>query len=428
MFSSEKYIGVIYTLITKLVSIEVWVAVAAVFVSLVWLRLLPVALGVMVLYWPLRWLVNGYPSLRTPADVVIVFLLLMMPITLWATALPEITRPQVYRLLTGIGLFYALINWITTKVHLRLIILGLSLSGIGLAIIGLVTVQWDPYRFAFIPSEIYNYLPKLGSEIIHRNVMAGSLVILLPIIVGFLLFDWAHIMSYERILYLGSAIVVLFVLILTKSRGGLIAFSVTILLLTILRWRLGWILLVAVPFLVGIFTYSYGLTSSLEAITYNETLPGIDVRLDIWSRAIYMIQDFSITGIGMGSFGDLADMLYPFFLSEPGSVPHAHNLYLQIAVDLGIPGLVCWLAILFVVIFTSWKLSRQGKELGDAWMAGLGAGLFASQIALVVHGLIDSVTWGMVRPAPLVWAIWGIAVAAWMGMRSNLDNLKQKSI
>ncbi len=144
------------------------------------------------------------------------------------------------------------------------------------------------------------------------------------------------------------------------------------------------------------------------------------------SRALVM--NPSITGIGMGSFGDLADMLYPFFLSEPGSVPHAHNLYLQIAVDLGIPGLVCWLAILFVVIFTSWKLFKQGKELGDTWMAGLGAGLFASQIALVVHGLIDSVTWGMVRPAPLVWGIWGIAVVAWMGVRSDLDNFTQISI
>ncbi len=43
--------------------------------------------------------------------------------------------------------------------------------------------------------------------------------------------------------------------------------------------------------------------------------------------------------------------------------------------------------------------------------AGLGAGLLCSQLALAVHGITDAVTWGMVRPAPFVWAIWGLAVA-----------------
>jgi putative inorganic carbon (HCO3(-)) transporter len=38
--------------------------------------------------------------------------------------------------------------------------------------------------------------------------------------------------------------------------------------------------------------------------------------------------------------------------------------------------------------------------------------LLCSQVALVVHGLTDAVTWGMVRPAPLVWALWGLAMAS----------------
>jgi putative inorganic carbon (HCO3(-)) transporter len=36
-----------------------------------------------------------------------------------------------------------------------------------------------------------------------------------------------------------------------------------------------------------------------------------------------------------------------------------------------------------------------------------------SQLALAVHGITDAVTWGMVRPAPLIWALWGLAIAAW---------------
>ena len=35
-----------------------------------------------------------------------------------------------------------------------------------------------------------------------------------------------------------------------------------------------------------------------------------------------------------------------------------------------------------------------------------------SQVALIVHGLIDATLWGT-RPAVLTWALWGLAMAAW---------------
>ena len=114
----------------------------------------------------------------------------------------------------------------------------------------------------------------------------------------------------------------------------------------------------------------------------------------------------------MGLFGDVADLIYPFFLTASGRIPHAHNLFLQVGVDLGIPGLIAWLAILILVILTAWQVYRQGRSVGDGWIAGLGAGLFCTQVALVVHGLTDAVTWGMVRPAPIVWGLWGLAVAS----------------
>ncbi len=84
------------------------------------------------------------------------------------------------------------------------------------------------------------------------------------------------------------------------------------------------------------------------------------------------------------------------------------------AVDLGIPGLIAWLAILGTVILTAWQVYRYGRETEDGWVAGLGAGLLGSQVALIVGGIMDAVTWGMVKPAPIVWAIWGLTVASWL--------------
>jgi len=74
--------------------------------------------------------------------------------------------------------------------------------------------------------------------------------------------------------------------------------------------------------------------------------------------------------------------------------------------------LIAWLVILVVVAARSWQIYRYGRSQQEIQWSALGAGLLGSQIALVVHGMTDAVTWGMVRPAPLVWAIWGLAVAA----------------
>ena len=183
--------------------------------------------------------------------------------------------------------------------------------------------------------------------------------------------------------------------------------------MSVLRFSWGWILL-GLSTIAGILgIYSIGITKFLDFLSSSNTVSGVGGRQEIWSRAIYMIQDFSFTGIGMGSFGEVADLLYPFFLYTEGSIPHAHNIFLQIAVDLGIPGLIAWLAIWIAITFTAWQLFRVGYKRGNALAKGIGAGLFCSQVALIVHGFLDAVTWGMVRPAPIVWAIWGTSIAAW---------------
>ena len=81
-----------------------------------------------------------------------------------------------------------------------------------------------------------------------------------------------------------------------------------------------------------------------------------------------MIRDFPFTGIGMGSFGKVAGLFYPFFYHDASEVAHAHNLFLQIAVDLGVPGLIGWTSILCVVIIASWQVYRQGSKSSDRLM------------------------------------------------------------
>lgn len=84
--------------------------------------------------------------------------------------------------------------------------------------------------------------------------------------------------------------------------------------------------------------------SDVAAITEPATL-GLDSRIEIWQRAVYLIQDFPLTGADMNTFDPVVRTLYPLFIAGPQSpINHAHNHLLQAGVDLGILALITALA------------------------------------------------------------------------------------
>jgi len=392
--------------------LEIWLVTAAVAASLVFVRLLPWAAVLIGVLWGIRWFARGRLSVHTPADWGIILLLGMVPVTLWATALPELTYPQVFRLWVGIGFFYAVVNWANTEARLRLLLLGVAGGALGLAVFATVSVEWAVDKLFFIPAAVYDRFLLLVADTVHRNVMAGTLVILFPFSGGVLLFNWRGMPAWQRLVFGVAALAVGGMIVLTQSRGAVLALGAVLLALVALRWRWGCLLIPLAVVCGFMLLQVYGASQVMDTVSSGVSVSGLDGRVEIWSRAIYMIQDFPFTGIGMGSFGPVADVLYPFFLFPPGQIPHAHNLYLQLAVDLGIPGLVGWLSVWLSVWVAGGWLFWRGRGIGSPWIMALGASLLCSQLALSLHGLVDAVTWGMVRTAPIVWALWGIGLAS----------------
>jgi O-antigen ligase len=103
-----------------------------------------------------------------------------------------------------------------------------------------------------------------------------------------------------------------------------------------------------------------------------------------------MIADFPLTGIGLNTFPVVQQALYPALELRGGQWPTAHNLYLQTALDLGLPGL----------FFFIWLLGAFLRELGvtynrttDAFYAferTLVTILAASVLVWLINGLIDT--------------------------------------
>lgn len=386
-------------------SSSVLIASLAIGISVISESLLLLSSAILAMLIGYRWLRSRRFFRRTPSDPGILLLATLAFINLAVSVQPERSVPQVLRLLSGILLYYYIAEWNYTPGQSRAAFIGISIAGIGLATLALISVDWSESKLMFFPEELYSLFPPRLADVIHPNVMAGILVLSLPMPIAAILFGSKRAARWELFLWLLAALLGSAVLLLSKSRAGLAAFAASIAVLALLRWRRAWIIIFALAFTAALLLAVYDPDGSILLSTNTRAGP-FEMRVEIWSRGLDLVQAFPLVSAGMGMYGPLVDRFFPLFLNTPGSVLHAHNLFLQIAVDLGLPGLVAWLSILLVEVWSAWYVLRCSKT--QTWCTILAAGLLASQTSMIVHGLADSVTWGMVRTAPFVWVIWGL--------------------
>jgi len=138
--------------------------------------------------------------------------------------------------------------------------------------------------------------------------------------------------------------------------------------------------------------------------------PSLSDRVEIWSRAIYGIQDFPLTGMGLGTFRYVMPVLYPLFTVQPAvDLGHAHDEWLQAGVDLGLPGLITFVALQGLSFMLAYQAFRRPVPAIVRWsMAGVLAGLLAHAI----FGLTDAVALGA-KPGIFFWLLLALTAAVW---------------
>ena len=170
----------------------------------------------------------------------------------------------------------------------------------------------------------------------------------------------------EKIFYHLGELLIFITLILTGSRGALIA---TILALVYLFFKLGkkYILrsLAAIGIILVIFASALFFVPKLQEISLISRTQDmvqqfqsghIPDRLSWWLTSLSMIKDKPVFGFGMNTFADIYNAYRRTDYQLPDNIQNlitpeaAHNEYLNIAVTQGIVGLLSFLAILFYAL------------------------------------------------------------------------------
>jgi len=194
-----------------------------------------------------------------------------------------------------------------------------------------------------------------------------------------------------------------------QSVGGYLALAIGLLLLAVLLNR--WFLVVPVLAVLGsiVLIRRLGVTQVADFLIATDPLSQSGVRHGIWARVLYMIQGSPHAGIGLGTFRKVALMMYPIFFS-PSWGTHAHNLFLQVAVDLGLPGLVAFSGLFSGASIIAWRAYRAFGAQGKTPLRALAAGLLCSLLVIGIHGLVDVVIWDA-KSAIIPWCIMGLTIA-----------------
>lgn len=406
--------------------------------GLVYLALLPLVMfatptrALVLLLVPLFWLVRkmatGRWTLTTPLDWPVRLLVAMVLVSLWVSFDFAFSFPRVVAVLYGLALIYAL-AWFSSRStrHLGGAVLLFVLMGLGIATLSLLGTSWSTKFGPLAP--IVNRLPHLISlpgadDGFQANQVAGVLLWVTPVaaalaytaIVGRKTVTGDFLQRHTiRLALLGATGVMGLVLLLAQSRGGWIGFAAAIMLLLMLalhrRPWLAWALPLVATLLIALTINIVGV-ERMESLLFDfrsesseAALESLSIRQEVWVRGWYAVQDFPLTGMGMNTFRRVVPVLYPFLaLSGVEDIAHAHNQFLQAALDVGIPGLIGYVGMWLAAAAMLWQSWRQSE---DVWVKTLVAGFAAALLSYFIYGLTDAVAFGA-KPGFLFWYLFGL--------------------
>lgn len=207
----------------------------------------------------------------------------------------------------------------------------------------------------------------------------------------------------------------------TASRMGLAlclvaSFAVPFLFLgtTIARKGYAWVAAgVLVLFLAGLASLSGRAGSALER--YGDV--GGDYRWTLWERSAALLASYFPVGTGLGSFADVYQKYERLEWLLPNYVNDAHNDYIQLVVEAGLPGAMVLLLLIATLVRTALITrppDRHGRT-GPTNLAKLGIAII---LLILVHSVVD---YPLRRPAIAV--IFTLALALVFRQRVKADKI-----
>lgn len=387
---------------------------------------LPIGLGMAALL--VVWAIST-PAVPMPWLVALWGLLLTAMLSLYPSVDLSLSLPRLDGIALGVAVVAVLVRWLGSERRLLLAAFALALLVLLFGGVGLAATDWPGGGKGLALDAIYRVLPQLPSGIpfsderwINPNKLAAPLAMLVPLPAAASLFAprW-----WLRFPWGAATLLLLSIVFLTQSRSAYLASGGAVLVLLVI-WRRRFTILLAplLALVVWIALWGFGPRELVETWPAPPMMSGgqpslqagrqaaeltLASRREVWGLGWTMVRDFPLTGVGLGAFQPIAETLYgsQSVLGQDLPPPHAHNLLLQVALDLGLPGLG------FFALLTGCLSAAARRAIVYApshQVQGLAAGTTCGLLAYYLYGLTDVIGLGE-KPGVVFWVLAGLLAA-----------------
>jgi O-antigen ligase len=296
----------------------------------------------------------------------------------------------------------------------------------GLVVLGSFEALYGLYQYLGHHQKIFGYTKvayttDATGTYINRNHFAGLLELIIPLTVaaGFYQIQlwrrerWRatrrseenHVAAYRGLFLLFLVIIMGVAAICSHSRMGIFGMFVSLIFILLLsQARSGTRVWKAASLLIIFGILAYGIWVGLGPALHRFENLGKrgyleqEGRLHIWEGAKRLIQNYPLTGTGLGTFGE-AYRHYQHYLTY-AYVTHAHSDIIEFTCNIGILGAI----LLFGSILWLWGQSIRAffGEMGE-YRRAITLGCIGSTLALLIHSTAD---FNLQIPAnALIWAM-----------------------
>lgn len=227
------------------------------------------------------------------------------------------------------------------------------------------------------PEEI---MKRISSSFVHPNDFGVYLLVVCSVFLSQTLSRSEALR--KKILFLPALAVSALALFLTKSRGAWLSFVAAVMALGALKSKKVVLFFVAVLITLAVFAPP----SMRERIS-----SGFDItrgttweRLQLWKGTIEMIKIHPVLGFGVNTYS----RNFPQYMPEGYTdARYAHNCYLHMAAETGVPGVLIFLAFLLSVFI---RAAGGISVMRPGMRKDLATGLFAGTLGFAINSAVDT--------------------------------------
>src|SRR6476661_3566784 len=319
---------------------------------------------------------------------ILAYLAIAIASALFLNPLTLDAQRELMRLASYVCFYYVITDWCQSETNIRTLLKVLIVSTIAVAIFGLWQAMTGGYSALYdvlYPiqdemAQIPAWEGRITSFLEHYNGLAGYLNLVLPFCLAFATGGTDPVLrtlSRWCLVFAGIA------LLLTQSRGGLLAFVAILLVQTYFsahdqkarmrRVALVLILCVLAAALAGFFFQRLGEIDDFTTVS----------RLAIWGGAFTVFARSPVLGTG---FGNLRGLMGGLLTLPDGWTGDAHNLYLELLAETGLVGFFVFGILIILALRTAVKQLRTAENHFNKMIA---VAIFAAICGVLVHGTID---------------------------------------